>query len=209
MTSKTVRRMAILASATLVLGAFVAGPADAKKKKKKPGCSAPTYAEPLSDSPSKTEASKAPLATITDTATAAAPMVIEFDHGPAVWLYVDPRGGSGLHQAPLVEDTKWFNVQIDSAVKTPVLNARLDWATPSMSDVDLFAWDAASGAEVSHSGAANFTPDPVPGDTGAQGWEQFTGASTTDCQTVTFESRAFYTKGEAMTLTIWLGDTAA
>ena len=199
---RTIRTIAVLASASLVLGAFVAGPADAKKRKKKPSCPVATYAEPASPSVSRPEAD-AKVIKVTDAATAEAPIVIEYEHGPALW--------ETATQAPIQEDTKWFNLQIDSAAPATGLYARLDWAVPSVSDMDLYLWDGVTGEQAAVSGATNAVPVNAPfvAETGAMGYESISGFAVGDCSNFLVESRAFLTAGEAMTLTLWLGDPAA
>lgn len=201
---KKFRVIAVVMSAALLLGALVA-PADAKKRKPKPkppSCPAATYAEPASPSASRPEAG-AKTITVTDVATAEAPVVVEFEHGPALW--------ETASQKPIQEDTKWFNIQIDSALPTTGLYARLDWATPSPSDMDLYIWDGVSGEQAAVSGATNAVPTNAPfvAETGAMGYESISGLPVGDCATFLVESRAFMTAGEAVTLTLWLGEPTA
>ena len=182
---------------------------DAKKhKKKKPpvaSCPAPVYVEPASPSASRTEAPAAEVVKVTDAATAEAPIVIEYDHGPALW--------DTANQAPIQEDTKWFNIQVDSAAPSTGLYLLQEWAIPSPSDMDLYLWDGPTGAQAAASGGLNLAPPPttVPfiGETGGMGWESISGFLVGDCAGFSIESRAFMTAGEAMTLTIWLGEPAA
>jgi len=205
MLRKYVRSAAVVASVALVLGAFVAGPADAKKrKKKKPaGCAAPVYVEPKSPSTSRTEAPTAEVVKVTDAATEEAPIVIEYEHGPALW--------NTESQEPIQEDTKWFNIQVDSAAASAGLYLLQEWAVPSPSDMDLYLWDGPTGEQAEVSGALNLAPTEVPivGETGGMGWESISGFLVGDCAGYSIESRAFMTAGEAMTLSIWLGEPAA
>ena len=67
---KVMRSVAVLASAALVLGAFIAGPADAKKKCAK-------YAAP-------SWAAEAETSIVTDKATADAPIEITLATGPGL-----------------------------------------------------------------------------------------------------------------------------
>ena len=198
--NKAIRVFAVVASVSLLMGALV-GPADAKKKKKKPvpACPTATYADPATNSESRPEEG-AKVVTVTDAMTAEAPLVIEYEHGPALW--------ETLTQAPIQEDTKWFNIQIDSALPTAGLYARLDWGIPSVSDIDLYIWDGVSGEELAHSGATNAVPVNAPfvAETGAMGYESVSGAPVSDCAAFLVESRAFATAGESMTLTLWLGE---
>ena len=203
MTSKTIRSLAVVASASMVLGAFIAGPAEAGKRKKKPApsCPAATYADPATDSASRPEAD-AEVITVTDAATAEAPLVIEYEHGVAFWT---------PDQTAIQEDTKWFKIQVDSAAAGAGLNVRMEWPSPSLSDIDLYVWEGTSGAENSHSGATNAVPTnaPLVAETGAMGYESITGSPVVDCGAYLVESRAFTTGGEAMTLQLWLGEAAA
>ena len=191
---RSIRTLAVLAATALVVGAFMAGPADAKKKK----CPKASFVEPASPSASRTEVPKGKVTTVTDKATAEAPLVIEYEHGPALW--------DTANQEPIMEDTKWFNIQVDSAAPAAALNVRQEWPIPSVSDMDLYLWDGPSGAQVAVSGAFNAAPVPVPGvfDTGGMGWESVSGLVVGDCAAVAVESRAFMTAGEAMTLKVWL-----
>ena len=196
------RSVAVLAAAALVMGAFLALPAEAgkrKKKKKVKTCAAFTPAEPQSNSEQTAEALEAEVALVTDKNTKDSPLTIEYEHGPALWETVN--------QVPIVEDTLFYNIQVDSRSKTPTLNLRLDWDPVSESDIDLYMYDG-SGAEVESSGAYN--PIPVPGvldaeGRGGMGFESIPGFAASDCAGYTLESRAFTTTGQAVTLTAWLG----
>lgn len=200
--SKTIRTFAVVASAALLVGAFVVAPAEAAKKKKKPSCPTATYAEPASPSASRPEAG-AEVIKVTDKATAEAPIVVEYEHGAALW--------ETATQAPIQEDTLWFPIQVDSASPTKGLFVRLDWGVPSVSDIDLYLWDGISGEQAEVSGATNAVPVNAPfvAETGAMGYESISGFAVADCSNYLVESRAFMTAGEAMTLTLWLGDPAA
>lgn len=201
--SKSIRTIAVVASAALLVGAFVVAPAEAKKRKKKPpSCPTATYAEPASPSVSRPEEG-AEIIKVTDKATEEAPIVVEYEHHAALW--------ETLTQAPIQEDTLWFPIQIDSASPTKGLFVRLDWAVPSVSDIDLYLWDGVSGEQAEVSGATNAVPMNAPfvAETGAMGYESISGFAVADCSNYLVESRAFMTAGEAMTLTLWLGDPAA
>jgi hypothetical protein len=202
------RTFAVVAAASLIVGAFAAGPADAKKKKKKKkpvvaSCPAFTPGEVASGGSTGADAAAAPVVQVTDAHTAEAPLVIEYEHGPAFW--------ETASHTPIQEDTKYFNVQVDSANPAPGLYARIDWAAPSPSDIDFYQYDD-SGAEVATSGAANAAPvdavviDLSSGGNGGDGFESIPGYPASDCAGYTFESQAFTTPGEAMTISFWLGE---
>ena len=174
-------------------------PAAAKKKPK--GC--PTFApvEPNSPSGETAEALETPVVKVTDKATAEAPIVIEYEHGMALW--------NTATQEPIVEDTVFFNFQVESKKAAPGLYIFQEWAAHPPSDMDLYLYDGL-GEQVASSGSANAFPVHVPTqETGAWGLESIPGFATSNCAGYTAESRAFTTAGEAMTLTVWLGEPSA
>lgn len=208
---RSIRALSVIASAALIVGAFAAGPADAKKKKKKAPAGCPTFApiEPNSPSGQTAEVLEQPVVTVTDAHTADAPLVFEYEHGQALWSVLqEPVNG--------MEDTVFFNIQVDSANTDAGLYVFQEWAKQPGSDMDLYIWDGATGEEATHSGSSNVTPVPVAEGaeyhgqgTGAWGLESVSGFPVVDCAGFTVESRAFTTAGEAMTLSVWLGDPAA
>lgn len=215
---RSIRALSVVASVALIVGAFVAGPAEAKKKKKKPpvpvGC--PTFApiEPNSPSGQTAEVLEQPVVTVTDAHTADAPLVVEYEHGPAMWTVIGAP--PDFSQIPVQEDTVFFNIQIDSANPEANLYVFQEWAKQPGSDMDLYVWDGTTGDEATHSGSSNVTPVPVSEGagihgqgTGAWGLESVSGFPVLDCAGFTVESRAFNTAGEAMTLSVWLGEPAA
>ena len=200
---KWIRSAAVIASAGLITGALVGGmaPAQAAKKKCKKFKPAKVFA---SDSQSQADASKAKVKKVTDKFTAKKPLTIEYSHGPAAWLLADPEDPT-TGQRPVVEDTKWFNFQVDSKKKFVGLYLRQEWASTSPSDMDLYLYDR-TGGQAGTSGEFNATPGLGLGTgDGGMGYEQISGLGVTDCAGYTAESRAFSTAGEAMTLKVWLG----
>ena len=198
---RTIRTIAVLASAAMVFGAFAAGPAEAKKKKKKkPAACAPFVAsEPATDSGQGAEAAEAKTVQVTTAATEEKPVVIEYEHGPALW--------ETLTQTPIQEDTVFHNFQV---VGTGGLHLRMEWPGTE-SDIDMYLFDG-SGTRVASSGA--FNPVPVPGvfdagGNGGQGFESIPGFASSNCQGFTVESRAFMTPGEPVTLKAWLGEVGS
>lgn len=197
---KWIRSVAVLASAGLLMGAIVGGtPAEAAKrrcKKFKPGT-------PITDS-STDGVKSAKVKKITDKYTAKKPLTIKFSHGPAAWLLADPEDPTAGQRA-IVEDTKWFNFQVDSKKRFVGLYVRQEWPTPSASDLDLYMYDR-SGSQVGSSGEFNAVPGTGLGTgEGGMGFEQISGYGAVDCTGYTVESRAFTTHGENVTLTVWLG----
>ena len=199
---RIVRSLALIATASLVLGAFAAVPADAKKRKKKPkGCATFAPAVPASNSGETAEAAEAPVVQVTSAATAEKPIVIEYEHGPALW--------ETATQTPLQEDTAFFNFQV---VGTAGLHLRMEFGEES--DVDMYLYDGATGTRVASSGAANqamVAGDPTgfgldANGNGGMGFESIPGYSATNCAGFTVESRAFMSPGTPVTLTAWLGE---
>lgn len=209
MKSRSIRTLAVLASAGLIVGAFAAGPADAaKKKKKKPVPACAEFAPPpvASGGTTGSQAIEAEVAQLTTAHTEEAPLIIEFEHGPAFW-------DTATH-SPVQEDTKYFGIQLPPGIPQSGLYARIDWATPSPSDIDLYLYDD-TGTEVEHSGALNVAPVPNPvldlsdRGNGGMGYESISGLPVDQCNGFVVESQAFLTPGEAMTLTLYLGEIAA
>ena len=194
------RGVVLVLSSMLLFGTVTAMPAHAKKKSKK--CAAFTPWMPETDSGEAEEALEAEVVTVTDKATAEAPIVIEYEHGPALWSQA---------QQPIVEDTVFFNLQVQSANPAPALYIFQEWAKRPGSDMDLVLYQ--SSVRVTYSGSSNVLPEPNPSvpnqETGAWGLESISGWATSNCADYTVESRAFTTAGEAMTLSVWLGEPAA
>lgn len=192
--NRFIRVLVCASTVALLLGAFSVPAAQAAKK-----CPKFKPVAPNSPAEAAAEAPKQTIAKVTDKHTAEAPLVIEYEHGPGLW--------NTATQEPIEDDTKFFNIQILSKAAAPALNIRQEWGTPSLSDMDLYLYDAA-GEEVAVSGAANVAPVPIPGQTGAMGYEEILGFAAARCAGYTIESRNFMTEGEAMTLRIWLSAPA-
>ena len=208
MQTRTIRTLAVLASLSLLTGAFVAGPATAKKKKKKkkPAAACPAYKAlpPGADSESKQKdkVPTAPLITVTEAATEAKPVEVKLEHGTALW---------SITQTPIVEDTEFVRLQVQSKTPTTGLYIRQEWSAPSLSDLDVYLTDKL-GEEVAASGSSNVAPVPVPAggqDTGAQGFESISGFEALKCGDYVIESRPFTTDGENVTIKVWLGEVKA
>lgn len=197
---KSVKIAGVITSAALVVGALAAGsPANAgatQCRKYKP-------AVPITDSENRDDAPKAKVVKVTDARTQKKPLVISYDHGPAFWFIADPVDAEGQRAA--VEDTKWFNVQVDSTKRMVGLYVRQEWAATPVSDMDLYMYDK-YGSQAASSGDFNQVQGtPLNSGTGGQGFEQVSGLGAKDCSGYTIESRAFTSPGEAMKLKIWLG----
>lgn len=203
MKSSRIRTVAVLASAGLLVGAFAVGPADAAKRKKKPfSCAPATPTAPASDHAGADAAPEAPVTAITEAATEEKPVVIEYQHGPALYVF-------GTAQ-PIQEDNAYFNLQVVSKKPDQGLYILQEWGN-DVTDLDLYLYDD-SGNQVAYSGAFNAAPQntPVgdfsgPGDTGGVGFESISGYPAVPCVAHTIESVAYMTNGEPVTLKVWLG----
>ena len=194
MKAPSARAFALLAAAGLLAAAFVAPPAHAGKKKKF-ACPPATAAAPAEGhSGNAEEASEAQVVNLTAAATEEKPLVIEYEHGPAI-------ADAGM------EDTLYFAFQVVS--KTPGAGVYIKQEWPGTeSDMDLYMYDSA-GTEVARSGA--FNPAPIPmvfdaGGNGGQGFESIPGFPADPCSPYTIESKAYLTPGESMTLSLWVGE---
>lgn len=194
MKSRSIRSVAVLASAGLLVGAFAVAPADAaKRKKKKPACAAFTPPETVGE---------AEVVKLTDAATAEAPLEIAVSTGPGLGIGRDPSG-LGEHVSH-----GYVPVQVDSAASGAGIYGRVDF-TP-LYDYDLYLDDAA-GTELMASGGFGVVDDSELGgdadnsETGA-GFEAIYGITTEDCGGYVFDIVGATTPGEEVTLQLWLGE---
>lgn len=205
---KLVRSLALIATASLVLGAFVAGPADAKKKKKKK----PKVATCAPYTPGEVGAD-APVTIVTDAATEEAPVEVTVSTTQGLGFTSSDVGGD---QGPTSH--AFSNVQVDSASSGRGLYARVEF-NPAY-DYDHFL-RTADGAAVAYS--AGFNQAMVAGDptgmTGLdgtgngghseQGAEQIDGYATSDCDGFTHDIASAGSPGGDVTVKYWLGDPAS
>jgi hypothetical protein len=197
---KLIKIAGVVTAATLVLGALVSAPAEAGKRKR---CRKFKAATPITDSENRNQAKKAKLYKITDKRTAKKPLTIKYSHGPAFWFITDPVDAEG--QRALIEDTKWYRIQVDSKKRMVGLYVRQEWSETPVSDMDLYMYDK-FGSQAASSGDFNQVQGtPINSGTGGQGFEQVSGLGAKDCTGFTVESRAFTTPGEDMKLKVWLG----
>jgi hypothetical protein len=176
---RSLRVLAVIASAGMLVGALGAAPAHGKKKKPKPTCPAFTSAVE--------GAEEAETLVVTPKATEAKPLEQELEFAPAL---------------PLNAEHFFTNVQSLSPKHT--LNIRLEFDGDS--DIDLYLYDEA-GEEVASSGA--FNPAPIPGVTdaggnGGSGFESIPDFAASQCAGYTIESASYMTPGTAAILKVWL-----
>ena len=199
---RILKSTAVVGAAALILGAFVAGPADAKKKKKKKppvvACAPYTPYEP---------AAAAPIAVVTDAATQEAPVTVT----------LATAEGLGT-STPETEDSPesfvshaWHNVQIDTAAADTALFVRLEFA--GHQDYDLFLrnpdgssdvysaggppYHSAFGSGTGNGGHAEGSPTAAS--------ENIDGAVVTDCQGFSVDVVSATSAGGDVTLKYWLG----
>lgn len=192
---RSMRTVAALSSACLVLGAFIAVPAEAKKKKKKPkACAAYTPSSWSAD---------LPIELVTDAHTADAPLEIEVEVPAGVGFTSNTSPDDGDGEA----SHAFTNVQVDSAAATTGIYAQVEY-TPIF-DYDLFLRDA-SGVALAFS--AGFAPGvPLLDGTGNGGHtdvgsENVDGLEISDCDGLLVDVGGATTPGETVTLRVWLGE---
>ena len=191
MRSRPVRSLAVLASAGMVVGAFVAGPAEAAKKKKAPVCAAYEPGE---------EGAEAETTIVTDAATAEAPVEIKIAAHEGIGVGGHPATETAMGHA-------YHNLQIDSALPSALLHVRLEM--PAYEDYDLFINnpDGETAAQ-----AAGFNPIPaVYNDTSMgghteEGAEVIDGLQSLDCQGYTAHVSTATGLGGELTMKVWLGE---
>jgi hypothetical protein len=181
---KSIRALATLASAVLVIGVLAAAPAEAKKKKCAP------YKVPE-------RAAEVDTTVVTDTATEDEPVELTVSTGPGFGVGRDP-GGEGA----LVSHA-FANLQVDSKAKAASLSVSLEFTLAF--DYDLYV-DTAEGIEVARAAGFNgiLTDDGSSGGHSDWGLEQVDGVTTADCGGYTIDIVGATTPGEDVTLKFWL-----
>jgi len=177
-----IARFVAIGAAIALVGATFASPAVAKKGKK---LKCPAFASAVEG------AAEAKVLKVTPKATEEKPVVVEYEHGPALY--------------PETEHV-YANVQVFGSGGLYILQE-----FDNHSDIDLYLFDGA-GEEVASSGA--FNPAPVPGvfdagGKGGTGYESINGHPVSTCEGFTIDSTAYATLGTPATLKIWLGEPAA
>jgi hypothetical protein len=186
--SRFIRVLTLLATASLIVGVFAAVPAEAKKKKKK-GCA--TYM-PGANGEGQ------PITLVTDAATAEKPATLDVEVGPGLGAGRDPEGeGQFVSHA-------FANLQVDSAASSADLFVQIVF-TPAF-DYDLYL-DTSDGTNLASS--AGFGPVGL----GSSDYEQTALGSETvaaypanDCDGFTIDVVGATTPGETVTINYWLGE---
>jgi hypothetical protein len=156
----------------------------------------------------RTESLDAPVIPVSDAATKSRPVVRTYEHGPGknFPFYLGPE---------IVNEHKYFNFQVTTTRPARGLYIRIDWATPSISDIDLFLMDP-KGALVGYSDATNWMPNEVEqvvADAlfprpinGGPGFESILGVPARRCAGFMLDSQVADSLGERVRLTAWLGE---
>ena len=189
-------------TATVTMLAVAAPPASARPgpcKPFKPGV-------PDTSSAQIDEVPEGPVLRVNERHTEKRPLEVRFDQGRNLW-WMDPLSGE-WHA--VTEDTVFHNIQVVSRRARSALNIRIDWPTPSGSDLDLGLYDE-HGTNQVWSGAFNnlvldtvFTQALGPY-SGGDGYEEILEWPARRCQGFTTETWSMHTTGERVTMTIWLG----
>ena len=193
---RTMRGVAVLASVGLLVGAFAVGPAEARKKKKKK--KAVVACAPYA--PTERGAG-APVATVTDAATADAPVSATVATEPG--LGFSSEEGEGNTEGELLSSHAYTNILVDSASPGAVLNVQLEF--PPEVDYDLHLRDSA-GTSIEYS--AGFFNQSAGTDHAHSdiGIESILGLATSDCSGYTVDVVGVTTTGGDVTVTAWLGE---
>jgi hypothetical protein len=190
--NRILRGAALIGTAGLILGAFVAVPALAKK---------PAACKVFK---AKTDGKGQPVSVVTDAATADKPVTVTVATTAGAGLS-SPDGPSGDTPAGGPTHT-YYNVQVDSKAKSARLYVRAEFAP--VLDYDLYLRD--EGAALAYSAGA---PAPIPaqgldgtgnGGHSEVGAENIDGWTAADCAGYTVDIVSATTPGVDVTLKFWL-----
>ena len=207
---RLLKTTALVGATALILGAFVAGPAQAKKKKKvkKPVACAPfTPAE---------AAKSAPITLVTDAATKDAPVTtkVTATQGAGTSVGIEEIDAVAAKNLTHV----YANVQVDSTAPSTGLYIKV--ATPQNEDYDLYVYNS-QGDEVARSSGFNPAPQTLTGapfglehNFDGQGYgghsengsENIDGIITPDCGGYSLDIATATGRGGELTISYWLGD---
>jgi hypothetical protein len=202
--TRVLKATAVVGAAALILGAFVAGPADAKKKKKvkKPVACAPyTPYE---------KGAAAPIGVVTDAATKDAPLTVTLATAEGLGTSTNETQDS---QTGALVSHAYHNIQIDSAAPNSYLYVRLEF--DGQYDYDLFLRNPDGTSDTYSAGAPPYQVFDGTGNGGhsegdpTAASENIDGAPVTDCQGFTVDVVSATTPGGDVTLKYWLGEAPA
>lgn len=198
-----IRTVAVVGMSALVLGAFVAGPADAKKKKKKPAACAEFQ-------PGENGADK-PTLVVTDSATEAAPALQPVSLGPEFSEgIVEAAGGP-----PNPSD--YFNIQVDSKAKEAGLYILFEGQERRDYDLNVYHPDGSYAARshgfqpvlgIDETITTEFGNTSGHAGESTSNSEKIVGLRTSDCGGWTVSVDNYLGEGGDFDVKVWLGDTA-
>lgn len=190
-----IRTVAVVGMSALVLGAFVAGPADAKKKKKKPAaCAAFQPGEKGADKPTLV---------VTDSATEAAPALQK--------VSLPAEFSEGLVSSG--EDT--FNIQVDTAAADAGLYILFEFQERRDYDLNVFHTDGSYAARSHGFQPVLGTDETIEAELGnltghagesTSSSEKIVGLRTADCGGWTVSASNYLGEGGDFEIKVWLGD---
>ncbi len=192
---RTIRTIAVVASAALLVGAFAAAPAEAakrKKKKKAPAaCAAYTPGE---------KGAGQPITVVTDAATAEKPVEVALDTEPGLGFSSEEGEGNPNEFAT---SHAYTNVQVDSAASSTGLYVMIEFQ-PTW-DYDLWLRDSSHVPVEYSAGFAVLTSgsDRAHSDLGS---ESIQGLPVADCAGFTVDAANAGGPGGEITVKYWLGE---
>ena len=152
---------------------------------------------PASPSSNAADAQKEKVVLVTKKATESKPIVIEYSHGPGIADASVGEVAGDPQAAMIVEDARFFNFQVVEDAPASSINARIEWGSPSPSDIDLRLYGQ-TGTEIDYSASFNPLEDPsgmVFSNDDANGMEQLLGVWIARCGGFTVESRPAWSPG--------------
>ena len=189
---RSLRSIAVVASAALLVGAFAASPAEARKRKKKaPVCAA--Y------NPS-TFGTGEPVTLVTDAATKDAPVSTTISTEPGFGFSSEEGEGS---QGEIASSHAYANFQVDSANPTAVINVQIEFSPET--DYDLHLRNVMGESVEYSAGTFNVTAGSEKAHSDI-GIESVLGVPTTDCTGYTADAVGVTTPGGDVVVTAWLGE---
>ena len=190
-----IRTVAVVGMSALVLGAFVAGPADAKKKKKKPAvCAAFTPGERGADQPT---------VKVTDANTETAPLLQP--------VTLDPEVTEGI----VSHSESVFNVQVDSAAKEAGLYILFEFQDRRDYDMNVYHTDGSYAARAHGFQPILGTEPTLEAEAGnlsghagesTPNSEKIVGIRTSDCGGWTVSAENYLGEGGDFEIKLWLGE---
>ena len=191
---RTVRSFAVLASVAMLVGAFAATPAEAKKKKKKKAPAAcATY------TPGEKGAGQ-PVATVTDAATAEAPVEVTVATDPGFGFSSEEGEGN---PDEIASSHAYANLQVDSANPSAGLHVQIEFA-PEW-DYDLHLRDS-GGTSIEYSAGFGVVPSGTDHSHTDLGVEALLGLPVPDCAGYTVDVVGAATAGGDVIVKAWLGE---